>query len=142
MTISLRASVGSRKRARMSLSWQPVNLMDCSNGQQAASPSGSCTRPECHSSLCDTKTEWARATFCRVGHSLRRKMRRVPMAKYCLYCGLRFSETTQFCPECGRPTESGFAVRPVQGSKIGQQVAPRNAGTPKLEVNPHRWLKS
>ena len=64
------------------------------------------------------------------------------MAKYCLYCGLRFSETTQFCPECGRPMESGFAVRPVQGSKIGQQVAPRNAGTPKLEVNPHRWLKS
>lgn len=25
--------------------------------------------------------------------------------KDCLYCGLQFSDTTDFCPDCGRPTE-------------------------------------
>jgi len=36
------------------------------------------------------------------------------MAKDCLYCGLQFSDTTRFCPHCGRPTESGFTIRLLQ----------------------------
>jgi hypothetical protein len=40
------------------------------------------------------------------------------MAKDCLYCGLQFSDTTQFCPNCGRPTESGFIIRPIQESEL------------------------
>lgn len=40
------------------------------------------------------------------------------MTKECLYCGLQFSETTKFCPNCGRPTESGFKIRPIQESEL------------------------
>ena len=40
------------------------------------------------------------------------------MSKHCLYCGLRFSDATAFCPDCGRPTASGFIVRPTQGSEL------------------------
>lgn len=40
------------------------------------------------------------------------------MAKDCLYCGLQFSETTHFCPNCGRPTERGFIIRPMQESEL------------------------
>lgn len=40
------------------------------------------------------------------------------MSKHCLYCGLRFSDTTAFCPDCGRPTESGFIVRPMQEAEL------------------------
>ncbi len=40
------------------------------------------------------------------------------MAKECLYCGLQFSDTTNFCPNCGRPTESGFSIRPMQESEV------------------------
>jgi hypothetical protein len=40
------------------------------------------------------------------------------MTKDCLYCGLQFSETTKFCPNCGRPTESGFKIRPTQESEL------------------------
>lgn len=40
------------------------------------------------------------------------------MTKDCLYCGLQFSETTKFCPYCGRPTESGFKIRPIQESEL------------------------
>lgn len=29
------------------------------------------------------------------------------------YCGLQFAATT-FCPDCGRPTVSGFSIRPLQ----------------------------
>jgi hypothetical protein len=36
------------------------------------------------------------------------------MAKECLYCSLQFSDTTNFCFNCGRPTESGFKIRPIQ----------------------------
>jgi hypothetical protein len=36
------------------------------------------------------------------------------MAKDGLYCGLQFSETTTFYPGCGRPTKSGFKIRPMQ----------------------------
>ena len=39
------------------------------------------------------------------------------MAKDCLYCGLQFSDTTQFCPNCGRPTESGFKIRPISSQE-------------------------
>lgn len=45
-------------------------------------------------------------------------MRRTAMAKECLYCGLQFSDTTNFCPNCGRPTESGFNIHPVQESEV------------------------
>jgi hypothetical protein len=40
------------------------------------------------------------------------------MTKYCLYCCLQFSDTTKFCHNCGRPTESGFIVRPKQESEL------------------------
>jgi predicted nucleic acid-binding Zn-ribbon protein len=40
------------------------------------------------------------------------------MSKHCLHCGLRFSDSTAFCPNCGRPTESGFSVRPMQESGL------------------------
>ena len=40
------------------------------------------------------------------------------MAKDCLYCSLQFSDITEFCPNCGRPTESGFIVRPMQESEL------------------------
>ena len=40
------------------------------------------------------------------------------MTKDCLYCSLQFSDTTHFCPKCGRPTESGFEIRPNQGSEL------------------------
>lgn len=40
------------------------------------------------------------------------------MAKDCLYCGLQFSDTTKFCPNCGRPTERGFSIRPMQESEL------------------------
>jgi hypothetical protein len=42
------------------------------------------------------------------------------MAKDCLHCGLQFSDTTKFCPNCGRPTEKGFLIRPVQGSEVNR----------------------
>ena len=41
------------------------------------------------------------------------------MAKACLYCGLRLPDTAEFCPECGRPIERGFAIRPIQESEFG-----------------------
>jgi hypothetical protein len=40
------------------------------------------------------------------------------MAKDCLYCGLQFSDTTNFCPDCGRLTESDFKIRPMQESEL------------------------
>ncbi len=40
------------------------------------------------------------------------------MAKYCLYCGLQSADTTKYCPNCGRPTESGFIVRPMRESEL------------------------
>ena len=40
------------------------------------------------------------------------------MAKKCLYCGLQFSDTTRFCPNCGRLIESGFSIRPIQESEV------------------------
>ena len=40
------------------------------------------------------------------------------MAKYCLSCGLQFADTTTFCPNCGRPTASGFSIRPLQESEV------------------------
>ena len=39
------------------------------------------------------------------------------MPKECLYCGQQYSDTTNFCPNCGRPTESGFRIRPIQKSE-------------------------
>ena len=40
------------------------------------------------------------------------------MPKDCLYCSLQFSETTGFCPNCGRPTERGFRIHPIQDSEL------------------------
>jgi hypothetical protein len=40
------------------------------------------------------------------------------MAKECLYCGLQFADTTNFCPNCGRLIESGFSIRPMQESEV------------------------
>ena len=40
------------------------------------------------------------------------------MARDCLYCGLQFSDTTNFCPNCGRPTERDFIIRPHQESEL------------------------
>lgn len=36
------------------------------------------------------------------------------MAKACLYCGIPFDDTTNFCPRCGKPTEEGFGIIPAQ----------------------------
>jgi predicted amidophosphoribosyltransferase len=38
------------------------------------------------------------------------------MATACLYCGLQFPDTAEFCPQCGRPIERGFEIRPLQPS--------------------------
>ncbi len=40
------------------------------------------------------------------------------MAKDCLYCGLQFSDTTNFCPDCGRLTERDFKIRPMQEAEL------------------------
>ena len=40
------------------------------------------------------------------------------MAKECLYCSLRFPETTTFCPDCGRLTVNGFTIRPTQEYEV------------------------
>ncbi len=40
------------------------------------------------------------------------------MAKDCLYCGFQFPDTTNFCPNCGRPTEKDFIIRPDQESEV------------------------
>ena len=40
------------------------------------------------------------------------------MTKDCLYCGLQFADTINFCPNCGRPTERGFRIRPIQESEL------------------------
>ena len=40
------------------------------------------------------------------------------MAKGCLYCSLQLPETAEFCPECGRPRERGFGIRPIQKSEF------------------------
>jgi hypothetical protein len=67
--------------------------------------------------------KWMASIGCSPSHDTVRvdnkgKMRRTPMAKDCLYCGLQFSDTTHFCPNCGRPTESGFSIRPIQESEM------------------------
>ena len=67
--------------------------------------------------------KWMASIGCSPSHDTVRvdnkgKMRRTPMAKDCLYCGLQFSDTTHFCPNCGRPTESGFSIRPIQESEL------------------------
>ena len=36
------------------------------------------------------------------------------MTTVCLYCGLQFPDTAEFCPECGRPIERDFEIRPLQ----------------------------
>jgi|SRR5450759_2263675 len=66
---------------------------------------------------------WMASMGCSPSHDTVRadnkgKMRRTPMAKDCLYCGLQFSDTTQFCPNCGRQAESGFSIRPIQESEL------------------------
>jgi predicted RNA-binding Zn-ribbon protein involved in translation (DUF1610 family) len=38
------------------------------------------------------------------------------MATTCLYCGLQLPDTAKFCPECGRPIERDFEIRPLQPS--------------------------
>ena len=40
------------------------------------------------------------------------------MTTACLYCGLRLPDTAEFCPECGRPIERGFEIRPIQESEF------------------------
>ena len=40
------------------------------------------------------------------------------MAIGCLYCDLQLPDTAEFCPECGRPRERGFAIRPMQESEF------------------------
>ena len=40
------------------------------------------------------------------------------IATKCLYCGLQLPDTTAFCPNCGRPIERGFEIRPIQKSEL------------------------
>jgi hypothetical protein len=35
-------------------------------------------------------------------------------SKICLYCGLQFPGSANFCPECGRFIERGYKILPVQ----------------------------
>ncbi len=44
------------------------------------------------------------------------------MAKYCLYCGLQYSDDSNFCPSCGRPTEKGFRTRPDLKSELEAEL--------------------
>src|SRR5690349_7677883 len=46
----------------------------------------------------------------------RRKRQWTPPIHVCLCCDIEFPETTQFCPDCGRPTERGFSFRPMPKS--------------------------
>src|ERR1051326_6268429 len=55
-------------------------------------------------------------------HFQRRKMQWTPPIQVCLDCGLEFPETTQFCPDCGRPTESGFSFRPMLKSVYDYRI--------------------
>jgi len=48
----------------------------------------------------------------------RGKIRRTTMAIGCLYCGLQLPDTADFCPECGRPIERGFEIRPILESEF------------------------
>ena len=41
------------------------------------------------------------------------EMKRTNMAKGCLYCGLQLPDTAEFCPQCGRPIERAFRIRPI-----------------------------
>ncbi len=59
------------------------------------------------------------------------------MAKYCLYCGLQFSDTTKFCPNCGRLIES-FRIRPLQEPEVGnfrRDLSERVNVTIEKEIN-------
>jgi len=38
------------------------------------------------------------------------------MTSYCLYCEIRLPDVADFCPECGRPIERGYRIRPTQQS--------------------------
>ena len=38
------------------------------------------------------------------------------IAMGCLHCGLRFPDTADFCPQCGRLIERGFRIRQIQKS--------------------------
>ena len=38
--------------------------------------------------------------------------------KNCLCCGFQLPDTIDFCPECGRPIERGFEIRPIQESEL------------------------
>ena len=40
------------------------------------------------------------------------------MTTGCLYCGLQLPETADFCPECGRLIERGFAIRPIRTPEL------------------------
>ena len=41
------------------------------------------------------------------------------MAKSCLYCNFPLPDTADFCPQCGRPVERSFEIRPIQESESG-----------------------
>jgi hypothetical protein len=40
------------------------------------------------------------------------------MAKGCLYCRIQLPDTADFCPQCGRPIERGFEIRPIMESEF------------------------
>ncbi len=47
------------------------------------------------------------------------------MTTACLYCGLQLPDTAEFCPECGRPIERDFKIRPLQPSewdRLGKEM--------------------
>ena len=43
-------------------------------------------------------------------------MSRTSLTTECLYCRIQLPDTASFCPQCGRPIETGFAIRRIQGS--------------------------
>ena len=45
-------------------------------------------------------------------------LRRTTEAKSCLYCCIQLPDRAAFCPECGRPVESCYKIRPMQNCEF------------------------
>jgi hypothetical protein len=61
------------------------------------------------------------------------------MSKGCLYCGLQLPDSADFCPQCGRPIERGFEIRPIQKSEFDcprKKMAFHKSHTQQLDLAP------
>src|SRR5712691_4637374 len=71
-------------------------------------------------------------------HFERRKMRWTSLRRACVYCGIEFADTTQFCHSCGRATEKGFCIRPMLRSIYDYRASLKE----KEELRRQRGLSS